>query len=52
LPSAAFSGRHRPKAKKLVDASQPELPLSFVGGKSDKTIVRHLNRGIITEATG
>ncbi len=52
LPSAAFSGRHRPKAKKPADASQPELPLSFIGGKSGKTIVRHLNRSMITEAAG
>ena len=52
LPSAALSARHRPKAKKQADAFQPELPLSFVGGKSDKTVVRHLNRGMITGAAG
>jgi adenine specific DNA methylase Mod len=52
LPSAAFSGRHRPKPTKAtpVDASQPELPLSFVGGKADKTIVRHLNRGMVMDS--
>ncbi|MEQ1935575.1 MAG: hypothetical protein ABL962_17080, partial [Fimbriimonadaceae bacterium] len=41
LPSAAFSGRRRPKAvAKRADPEQPELPLTFTGGKQVK---RHFN---------
>jgi len=41
LPSAAFSGRRRPSAKaKQADPEQPELPLSFKGGKE---VQRHFN---------
>jgi site-specific DNA-methyltransferase (adenine-specific) len=41
LPSAAFSGRRRPpKNAKRGDPEQPELPLSFKGGKEVK---RHFN---------
>jgi adenine specific DNA methylase Mod len=39
LPSAAFSGRRRPVAKR-GNPEQPELPLSFKGGKE---ITRHYN---------
>jgi site-specific DNA-methyltransferase (adenine-specific) len=45
LPSAAFSGRRRPAAvAKLADPEQPELPLSFTGGKEVK---RHLNLSMV-----
>lgn len=44
LPSAAFSGRRRPIAKtKKADPDQPELPLSFTGGKGGKEVTRHFN---------
>ena len=44
LPSAAFRGRRRTAPAPLVpDANQPELPLSFVGGKGPKAVVRHFN---------
>lgn len=44
LPSAAFSGRRRAVQKsKQADADEPELPLSFKGGKTDRNIVRHFN---------
>jgi site-specific DNA-methyltransferase (adenine-specific) len=50
LPSAALSrGRRRAgiKAKvRLPDPSQPELPLSFAGGKTRDT-VRHWNLGMV-----
>jgi site-specific DNA-methyltransferase (adenine-specific) len=45
LPSAAFSSarrRHRVRTR-TADIEQPELPFSFVGGKPEKGIVRHLN---------
>lgn len=44
LPSAAFAGKRRvsPTAAR-PDAEQPELPFSFVGGKADKSVTRHLN---------
>jgi site-specific DNA-methyltransferase (adenine-specific) len=45
LPSAAFSGRRRPaKVGKVADPDQPELPLSFKGGKEVK---RHFNLGMV-----
>ena len=40
LPSAAFSGRRRPSKPKPGDPEQPELPLSFKGGKE---VQRHFN---------
>lgn len=40
LPSAAFSGRRRPQKPKRGDPEQPELPLSFKGGKQ---ATRHFN---------
>jgi hypothetical protein len=44
LPSAAFSGRRRPApVAKRADPEQPELPLSFIGGKGKKDAVVHLN---------
>lgn len=43
LPSAAFAGKRRPTAAKKIDADQPELPFSFVGGKPDKGVTRHFN---------
>jgi adenine specific DNA methylase Mod len=52
LPSAAFSGRRRPAQKAaLVDAQQPELPLSFKGGKPDKSVIRHLNLNMVREVS-
>jgi site-specific DNA-methyltransferase (adenine-specific) len=45
LPSAAFSGRRRPKAAaRQADPEQPELPLSFKGGKE---VTRHFNFGMV-----
>jgi adenine specific DNA methylase Mod len=52
LPSAAFSGRRRVAVKARADAEQPELPLSFKGGKADKTVVRHFNPGMVKGAVG
>lgn len=44
LPSAAFSKRRRrPSAMPRPDAEQPELPLSYPGGKIDPSVKRHLN---------
>jgi len=51
LPSAAFSNRRRPAApKKQIDFTQPELPFTFTGGKSDKSTIRHLNFGMVKTA--
>jgi site-specific DNA-methyltransferase (adenine-specific) len=48
LPSAAFSGRRRPvKPAKRGDPEQPELPLSFKGGKEVK---RHFNLRMVKGA--
>jgi adenine specific DNA methylase Mod len=48
LPSAAFSGRRRPPTKaKQADPEQPELPLSFKGGKE---VQRHLNLRMVRGA--
>jgi site-specific DNA-methyltransferase (adenine-specific) len=48
LPSAAFAGRRRPAAQaKRTDPDQPELPLSFKGGKEVK---RHFNLRMVSGA--
>jgi site-specific DNA-methyltransferase (adenine-specific) len=48
LPSAAFSGRRRPpKIGKVADPEQPELPLSFKGGKE---VQRHFNLRMVKGA--
>jgi len=52
LPSAAFSGRRRAAKPLLVDIEQPELPLSFKGGKADKSVVRHINPAMVRALTG
>jgi site-specific DNA-methyltransferase (adenine-specific) len=48
LPSAAFS-RTRRAAVPRPDLLQPELPLSFVGGKEDE-VVRHFNPRMVSGA--
>lgn len=52
LPSAAFatSRRRTPRANRRVDPQQPELPLSFVGGKQDTVV--HFNPRMVVESTG
>ena len=52
LPSAAFSARRRPVPTKRADAEQPELPLSFKGGKADRSVTRHYNLGMVKAAAG
>jgi site-specific DNA-methyltransferase (adenine-specific) len=47
LPSAAFSGRRRPSKPKRGDPEQPELPLSFKGGKE---VQRHFNLRMVKGA--
>lgn len=48
LPSAAFAGRRRPAAVgKRADPEQPELPLTFKGGKDVK---RHYNLRMVRGA--
>jgi len=48
LPSAAFSGHRRPaKTTQKADPLQPELPLSFKGGKEVK---RHFNLRMVEGA--
>lgn len=48
LPSAAFSGRRRSaSAQKRADPEQPELPLSFKGGKE---VTRHFNLRMVSGA--
>jgi site-specific DNA-methyltransferase (adenine-specific) len=48
LPSAAFSGRRRPTVHaKRADPEQPELPLSFKGGKE---VQRHFNLRMVKGA--
>lgn len=52
LPSAAFStARRRPSlSNRIADPNQPELPLSFIGGKGKKQDVVHLNRSMVIES--
>jgi len=51
LPSAAFGGRRRAaQIADRPDANQPELPLSFVGGKGDASVKRHFNPRMVTGA--
>jgi hypothetical protein len=49
LPSAAFSTtRRRLKvAGRAADPTQPELPLSFKGGKDENSRVVHLNPNMV-----
>ena len=49
LPSAAFSPSVKAKPKPR-DLLQPELPLTFLGGKTDKETVRYLNPKMIKGA--
>jgi len=50
LPTAAFAGRrHASPVAPKPDAAQPELPLSFKGGKS---IERHFNLRMVTSDIG
>lgn len=51
LPSAAFSGRRRrPSPMRPPDPQQPELPFTFIGGKTDQGTIRHLNRKMVKGA--
>jgi site-specific DNA-methyltransferase (adenine-specific) len=54
LPSAAVSrlNRRRSTAVRRPAANQPELPLSFIGGKGDPQITRHVNPQLIHTGTG
>lgn len=49
LPSAAFStAKRRPSVSgRVADPDQPELPLSFIGGKSKISSTMHLNRNVV-----
>jgi site-specific DNA-methyltransferase (adenine-specific) len=49
LPSAAFSPSAKAKSKPR-DLLQPELPLTFVGGKTERETVRYLNPKMIKGA--
>jgi site-specific DNA-methyltransferase (adenine-specific) len=51
LPSAAFSALPRSAEKRRPDLLQPELPLSFVGGKTDSSVVRHFNPRMVSVAS-
>ena len=52
LPSAAFStSRRRPNITRLADPDQPQLPLSFIGDKGNKTDTVHLNPGMVRTGT-
>ena len=49
LDTAAFAGRRHPVSKgKRPDPDQPQLPLSFKGGKSAE-VERHFNRNMVHE---
>ena len=50
LPSAAFASSVKGKAKKRPDPNAPELPLTFMGGKTDaeKGIV-HINPRMVSD---
>jgi len=50
LPSAAFAPVRR-VASQRPDLLQPELPLSFAGGKKEE-VVRHFNLRMVTGAAG
>lgn len=52
LPSAAFStAKRRPSLSgRVADPDQPELPLSFVGGKGKQSDVLHLNLNMVRES--
>jgi site-specific DNA-methyltransferase (adenine-specific) len=52
LPSAAFSTtrRRRKVTEKRPDSEQPELPLSFAGGRQRDSVVRHLNPRMVSDA--
>jgi site-specific DNA-methyltransferase (adenine-specific) len=51
LPYAAFSvPKRQGKSKKRPDPNAPELPLSFQGGKQDKTTTTHFNPRMVTGA--
>jgi adenine specific DNA methylase Mod len=53
LPSAAFSGRRRPARQATrPDVEQPELPFTFVGGKSRKSVTRHFNPSMVKGMAG
>lgn len=51
LPSAAFAGRRRP-APQRPDVEQPELPFTFVSGREERGVVRHLNPAMVIAAGG
>jgi site-specific DNA-methyltransferase (adenine-specific) len=53
LPSASFStARRRPSiGKRIADPNQPELPLSYIGGKATQAPAIHFNRSMVHATT-
>ena len=52
LPYAAFSAQRTKTRKRRPDPNAPELPLSFIGQKSDKSATRHFNPRMVREMVG
>jgi len=45
-------GGRRAAPSKQIDLIQPELPLSFVGGKNEKNVTRHFNPRMVKVMAG
>jgi site-specific DNA-methyltransferase (adenine-specific) len=52
LPSAALARPNQRRTAKSprIDKTQPELPLSFTGGKGTQEVIRHINPNMVKES--